>query len=162
MVALTDRGASCSKMVDRLIDALPEDHASGTFIGRALSPGGPCVIAVRGGELFDLTSEAATVAGAVDRRAWHGGEPLGPAENGLPAGWTLLAPVDLQCIKACGVTFAVSAIERVIEERARGDASRAAEIRAQLEDTVGAGIRTVVPGSAEAAALKAALLAAGM
>ena len=141
---------------------LPEDCASGTFVGRALSPDGPCVIAVRDGQLFDLTAQASTVAGAIDRRAFDGGERLGSVAHGLPLGWSLLAPVDLQCIKACGVTFAVSAIERVIEERARGDASRAAEIRAQLEERVGTGIRSVVPGSGEAAALKAALIDDGM
>ncbi|GIX20456.1 MAG: hypothetical protein KatS3mg120_2132 [Erythrobacter sp.] len=73
-----------------------------------------------------------------------------------------MPPIDLQAIKASGVTFAVSAIERVIEERARGDAARAAEIRAQLEDKIGAGIRAVAPGSAAAEQLKAALLAEGM
>jgi fumarylacetoacetate (FAA) hydrolase family protein len=143
-------------------DILPADFASGTFIGRAQSPEGPCVIVIRGGKLFDITGEAATVAGAIDRRAFDGGELLGPVEQGLPDGWSLLSPVDLQCIKACGVTFALSAIERVIEERARGDASRAAEIREALEVRVGSGIRTVVPGSAEASELKAALIEDGM
>ena len=149
-------------MAGKLIDILPPDFAAGTFIGRALSPAGPCVIAIRAGEVFDLTAEAATVSGAIDRRAFAGGLRLGSAEDGLPSGWTLLAPVDLQCIKACGVTFAVSAIERVIEEKARGDASRAAEIRASLEERIGAGIRAVVPGSPAAAELKAALIADGM
>jgi len=74
----------------------------------------------------------------------------------------LLSPVDLQVVKAAGVTFAVSAVERVIEERARGDADNAAEIRQALEATVGAGIRSVVPGSAEAERLKEALIDAGM
>lgn len=149
-------------MAGNLTDILPEDFASGQFLGRALSPDGPCVIAIRQGELFDLTEEVATVAGAVDRRAFGGGRRLGTVEEGLPSGWTLLSPADLQCIKACGVTFAVSAIERVIEEKARGDASRAAEIRASLEERVGAGIRAVVPGSPEAADLKAALIEDGM
>jgi len=149
-------------MAGDLIDILPADFSSGHFLGRALSPDGPCVIAIRGGELFDLTAAAATVAGAVDRRVFDGGRGLGHVGDGLPDGWRLLSPVDLQCIKACGVTFAVSAIERVIEEKARGDASRAAGIRASLEDRVGAGIRAVVPGSAEAAELKAALIADGM
>jgi fumarylacetoacetate (FAA) hydrolase family protein len=149
-------------MADSLLDVLPPDHASGTFIGRAQSTAGPCVILLRGGTLFDLTEEAATVAGAIDRRHFEGGRELGSVEQGLPAGWTLLSPVDLQCVKACGVTFAVSAIERVIEERARGDASKAAEIRGALEAKVGAGIRAVVPGSAEAAELKRALIDAGM
>ena len=149
-------------MAETLQDLLPPEHGSGLFIGRALSPAGPCVILVREGRVFDLTEDAATVAGAIDRRQFDGGRDLGPVEAGLPAGWTLLSPVDLQCVKACGVTFAVSAIERVIEERARGDASKAADIRAALEAKVGAGIRAVVPGSREAADLKQALIEEGM
>jgi fumarylacetoacetate (FAA) hydrolase family protein len=149
-------------MAGELLEILPPDHLAGTFLGRAQSPAGPHVIAIRQGELFDMTGTAASVSGAVDRRAFSGGQPLGPVEQGLPSGWRLLTPIDLQCIKACGVTFAVSAIERVIEERARGDASRAAEIRETLETAIGAGIRAVVPGSEEAAALKAALIAEGM
>lgn len=149
-------------MAGTLIDILPADHATGQFIGRALSPSGPCVIAIREGKVFDLTQEVATVSGAVARRQFSSGEPLGRVEDGLPDGWSLLTPIDLQAIKACGVTFAVSAIERVIEERARGDASRAAEIRAALEEKIGAGIRAVVPGSAEAMSLKDALIAEGM
>ncbi|HEX4970660.1 MAG TPA: fumarylacetoacetate hydrolase family protein, partial [Steroidobacteraceae bacterium] len=71
----------------------------------------------------------------------------------------MLAPCDLQCIKACGVTFAVSAVERVIEERARGDSAQAQAIRDALGQKVGADIRAVRPGSAEAARLKDALIA---
>jgi fumarylacetoacetate (FAA) hydrolase family protein len=149
-------------MADTLQDILPPDFASGQFLGRARSPAGPCVIAIRQGRLFDLTDEVASVAGAIDRRRFAGGRDLGPVEGGLPEGWGLLSPVDLQCVKACGVTFAVSAIERVIEERARGDAARAAAIRQGLEEKVGAGIRAVVPGSPEAAELKQALIAEGM
>ena len=147
---------------DSIAQLLPADHAAGQFLGRALAPEGPCVIAIREGQIYDLTGEVATVSGAIARKAFGGGRPLGPVQGGLPAGWTLLSPVDLQCIKAAGVTFALSAIERVIEERARGNASRAAEIRGQLEDKVGAGIRSVVPGTPEAAELKAALIDAGM
>jgi fumarylacetoacetate (FAA) hydrolase family protein len=149
-------------MAEALQTILPPDYVSGVFLGRAQSPEGPCVIAIRGGRLFDLTQQVASVAGAIDRRQFDGGRDLGPVEDGLPEGWRLLSPVDLQCIKACGVTFAVSAIERVIEERARGDAGKAAEIRQSLEDKVGAGIRAVVPGSAEAAELKQALIDEGM
>lgn len=149
-------------MAGTLTDILPADYATGQFIGRALSPAGPHVIAIRDGQVFDLTQEVATVSGAVARRQFSGGEPLGRVEDGLPEDWSLLTPIDLQAIKACGVTFAVSAIERVIEERARGDASRAAEIRAALEEKIGAGIRAVVPGSAEAMSLKDALIAEGM
>ena len=149
-------------MAESLQDVLPPDFASGTFIGRALSPAGPCVICVRHGRIFDLTDDVATVSGAIARKHFSGGRDLGPVEQGLPAGWSLLSPVDLQCVKACGVTFALSAIERVIEERARGDAGKAAEIRGALEAKVGAGIRAVVPGSPEAAELKQALIDAGM
>ena len=141
-----------------LTELLPADYANGTFLGRALSPDGPCVIAIRDGILFDLTHDVATTSGAIARRQFGGGQEIGPVADGLPEGWTLLAPTDLQCIKACGVTFALSAIERVIEERARGDASRATEIRKQIEDRVGTGIRSVVPGSPEAMQLKDVLI----
>ena len=145
-----------------LRDILPPDYASGNFLGRALSPDGPCVLSLREGTIFDLTDEAASSSGAVARRAFSGGRAIGPVEAGLPDGWSLLSPIDLQCVKACGVTFAVSAIERVIEERARGDSAQAAAIREALEDKVGQGIRAVVPGSKEAADLKAALIEEGM
>ena len=104
---------------------------------------------------------------------WDGeipaGEDLGPLEQ-LPIarafengkGLRLLAPFDLQCIKAAGVTFAVSAIERVIEERARGDKARAEALRADLRQRVGDDIRAVKPGSAAAQRLKAALIADGL
>lgn len=145
-----------------LTDILPGDHAKGHFIGRALSPEGPCVIAIKGGELFDLTGDAATVSGALERGMTSGGKRIGPVESGLPGGWALASPIDLQCIKAAGVTFALSAIERVIEERARGDAAAASQIRAGLEQSVGAGIRSVIPGSAAADHLKSALIVQGM
>lgn len=149
-------------MANRILESLPADYLRGHFIGRAQSPAGPCVITIDGGVLHDLTLVAATVSGALARRSLTGGTVIGPVADGLPEGWHLLAPIDLQSIKASGVTFAVSAIERVIEERARGDASEAAAIRAQLEDKVGAGIRAVVPGSDAAAQLKAVLIEAGM
>ncbi len=145
-----------------LIEILPGDYATGHFIGRALSPDGPCVIAIRDKELFDLTGEAATVSGALERGRTEGGKRIGPVENGLPDGWTLASPIDLQCIKAAGVTFALSAIERVIEERARGNAATASQIRNELEQSVGSGIRTVIPGSEAAHDLKSALIAQGM
>ncbi len=120
------------------------------------------MLAISNGALFDLTSEAATVSGALERGVTTGGTFIGPVESGLPEGWVLASPVDLQCIKAAGVTFALSAIERVIEERARGDAVTASQIRAELEQVVGAGIRSVVPGSVAADHLKSALIAQNM
>lgn len=145
-----------------LAACLPHDYADGVFIGRAEAADGPHVIVLGEGRIRDITVLASTVSGAIARRAFSGGIDLGAIEDGLPAGWRLLSPIDLQCVKASGVTFAVSAIERVIEERARGDAAVAAGIRNELEATIGAGIRAVVPGSAEAMALKAALIEAGM
>ena len=148
-------------MAGELTSILPADYKAGRFLGRAQSPEGPRIVAIREGRLFDLTQEVATSSGAIARRAFGGGEDLGEVEGGLPEGWSLLSPVDLQCIKAAGVTFALSAIERVIEERARGDAAKAAEIRKGLEEKVG-GIRNVVPGSEEAAKLKELLIAEDM
>lgn len=145
-----------------LAACLPHDYAHGLFIGRAEAPDGPHVIVLREGRIHDITTVVSTVSGAIARRMLSGGNDLGAVEDGLPAGWQLLSPIDLQCVKASGVTFAVSAIERVIEERARGDAAVAATIRDQLEAAIGAGIRSVVPGSAEAMALKQVLIAEGM
>jgi fumarylacetoacetate (FAA) hydrolase family protein len=150
---------------DSPIALLPADHAQALLVGRVLTDNGPSPVIVRGGTVYDVSAIAPTVADLIERddlatlagAALCGVEALGTAE-----GPRLLAPVDLQCIKACGVTFAVSAIERVIEERARGDAEKAATIRGDLEAKVGSGIRSVVPGSAEAANLKAALIDAGM
>ncbi|MGQ2928854.1 MAG: fumarylacetoacetate hydrolase family protein [Sphingopyxis sp.] len=146
---------------------LPSDWRAARLLGRVDFGAGPTPVLIDGGTLHDLTPSAATVSAAIARRQWlpEHGEPvceLDADAPALPDGATLLSPIDLQCIKAAGVTFAVSAIERVIEERARGDASQAASIRAGLEQHVGQGIRSVVPGSAEAAALKAALIAEGM
>lgn len=149
-------------MASVIESVLPADYSRGQFIGRAETPEGPSVIVVRDGRIFDITRQAASVSGAVARRAFDGGVDIGAVDDGLPEGWRLISPIDLQCIKASGVTFALSAIERVIEERARGDSARAAEIREQLEGKVGAGIRSVVPGSESAAQLKEALLEEGM
>ena len=141
--------------------ALPGDWREGSFIGRILRDEGPSPVLLVRGELFDMSRVAPTVSALADAGDFSGagGVSLG-AGDAIDA--TFLAPVDLQCVKACGVTFAVSAIERVIEERARGDWSVAAEIRARLETRVGGSIRSVVPGSGEAATLKRALIEDGL
>lgn len=144
-----------------LLDFLPSDWRKGMFLGRVQTAEGPSPILVRDGIAYDMSSVAPTVAQLADML------PL-PSNSGRRIGsldslsTPFLSPVDLQCVKACGVTFAVSALERVIEERARGDAAAASEIRARLEDRVGGSIRNVVPGTAEAAALKAALIEDGL
>ncbi len=141
---------------------LPEDWMEATLVGRIQSKAGPTPVLVRSGRLYDV-AQAATVADLLN--AWPQapeGRDLGPVNDFDFEIQPLLAPVDLQCVKAAGVTFAVSAVERVIEERARGDAARAESIRADLRDRVGADIRSVVPGSEAAARLKAALIADGL
>jgi fumarylacetoacetate (FAA) hydrolase family protein len=126
---------------------------------------------VKEGRVFDVSSTAPTVAQLIE--SWNGapaGKDLGDINDlGLDKAWNggkakakLLAPVDLQCVKAAGVTFAVSAIERVIEERAKGVPGKAQEIREQLAQRIGTDIRKVVPGSAEAMKLKEALIADGV
>lgn len=140
-----------------LLDALPADWREGRFLGRVLTAAGPSPILVDQGVVYDMSQVAPTVAQLVEMLPVdvRDGDVLGPLDAlTLP----LLSPVDLQCVKAAGVTFALSAIERVIEERARGDASAAAAIRGRLEERVGGSIRAVVPGSPEAAALKTALI----
>ncbi len=147
------------------IDMLPADHAQAILVGRVLREAGPSPVVLRGGDVVDVSASAPTVADLLERDdiADLAGETVcGVEDLNREGGPRLLAPVDLQCIKAAGVTFAVSAIERVIEERARGDSAAAAAIRGDLEARVGSGIRAVVPGSAEAASLKAALIDAGM
>jgi fumarylacetoacetate (FAA) hydrolase family protein len=144
---------------------LPVDHGDALLVGRVLGEAGPSPVVVRDGVVHDVSRAAPTVADLLERDdiGFVGGEAIcGVADLNTSDGPRLLAPVDLQCIKAAGVTFAVSAIERVIEERARGDSARAAEVRGDLEAKVGAGIRSVIPGSEEAARLKTALIEAGM
>jgi fumarylacetoacetate (FAA) hydrolase family protein len=126
---------------------------------------------VENGRVFDVSHFAPTVAQLLNK--WNcdmpAGEDMGALED-LPlsrafegdAQLRLLSPFDLQCVKASGVTFAVSAMERVIEERARGDAGRADALRSSLRERIGADIRAVKPGSEQAKRLKEALIADGL
>ncbi|MEO7656527.1 MAG: fumarylacetoacetate hydrolase family protein [Sphingomicrobium sp.] len=136
---------------------LPSDWRTGKFLGRVDLGEGPSPVLVEKGQLFDMSAVAPTVSllveeGKLDNRL---GSDLGPIEK---CRFELLAPIDFQCVKACGVTFAVSAVERVIEERARGDSASAASLRARLEERIGRSIRAVVPGSDEADRLKKVLI----
>jgi fumarylacetoacetate (FAA) hydrolase family protein len=137
---------------------LPADAADATLVGRLLLDEGPTPVLIRGGAVEDVSRAAPTVSDLIefDDPASVRGEFLFSVED-LPVS-RLLAPVDLQAVKAAGVTFAISAIERVIEERARGDYRLAASIRDKLEARIGGGIRSVVPGSEGAARLKDALI----
>lgn len=141
---------------------LPHDADRAILAGRAMLPEGPTPILVVAGQIHDMSRVVPTVSQLLERDSpgdVAGGRPLGGlADFAFP----LLSPFDLQCIKACGVTFAESAVERVIEERAGGDASRAQQLRDTLRDRIGADIRSVRPGSPEAAALKGALIEEGL
>jgi fumarylacetoacetate (FAA) hydrolase family protein len=146
---------------ETLTSHLPDDWREGRFVGRIETGEGPSPLLVAGGQAYDMSGVTPTVSALFERGDFDGkgGIPLGDPRNLRVA---LLSPVDLQCIKACGVTFATSAIERVIEERARGDAGVASGIRARLEERIGGSIRAVTPGSREAAALKQALIDDGL
>jgi fumarylacetoacetate (FAA) hydrolase family protein len=145
-------------------DILPEDGCAGTLIGRIQGPAGPSVVAVRTDGFFDLSQTAATVADLCNREnpAAVARAAKGPRLGSLgDLMGSLLAPVDLQPIKAAGVTFAVSLLERLIEEHAKGDPARAEQVRHELHTIIGADVGTIKPGSPEAEALKKTLMARG-
>ncbi|MFN4205099.1 MAG: fumarylacetoacetate hydrolase family protein [Agrobacterium albertimagni] len=151
---------------------LPEDSSQAVLVGRVWSKaaGGPCPVFVRNGTLYDLTGISPTVSGLFEL------EDLAErlvAEESLPALATLdqflsgeaghlLAPIDLQAVKAAGVTFADSMLERVIEEQAKGDAGRAQAIREKLAPVLGDSLRGLVAGSEQAAKVKALLQDMGL
>ncbi|MDK1385730.1 fumarylacetoacetate hydrolase family protein [Sinorhizobium sp. 8-89] len=146
---------------------LPEDAAQAVLVGRVWSKAvdGPCPVLLRDGRLLDLTTIAATVSflfeqdRLVDRlKSATGLADLGSLDDFLSGkAGELLAPIDLQAIKAAGVTFADSMLERVIEEQAKGDSSRAREIRERLAPVLGDSLRGLVAGSEQAAKVKALL-----
>jgi fumarylacetoacetate (FAA) hydrolase family protein len=148
-------------------DILPQDGCAGALVGRVAMDDGPHVAAARAGGLFDLSDLAPTMSDLLDLpdaaaavRA-HAGEPLMSLDEAL-ARRALLAPCDLGAIKAAGVTFADSLIERVIEERAKGDRAAAEALRAELGGLLGGSLTGLKPGSDAAMALKAALLQRGL
>ena len=153
----------------KLEASLPNDWRDAKLIGRVDLGEGPTPVLIEGGEVYDMSRVAPTVAMLVEDGAYDvkAGTSLGALEalglsGAADAPRRLLSPIDLQCVKASGVTFAISAIKRVIEERARGDSGAALAIREKLESVIGGSIRSVVPGSDEAMALKASLIEDGM
>ncbi|MFZ4806626.1 MAG: fumarylacetoacetate hydrolase family protein [Hyphomicrobiaceae bacterium] len=158
--------------------ALPADGTAGALAGRIWRPslGGPSVVAVRADGLYDITAAAPTMRDLAEsadpadlvRRA--PGEkvatldavlantPEATRDTGKP--W-LLAPNDLQAVKAAGVTFARSMIERVIEEQAKGAPEKAEAIRAEVQRQLGGDLRRLKPGSPQALELKKTLIAQG-
>lgn len=166
-----------TKLSDYMIPstALP---AEGLLVGRVWNPSvdGPCVVRRNGDELIDITSSFPTMRDlcetadpAAAARAAKG-ESLGslaaimantPPETRIPGKPWLLAPTDLQALKAAGVTFATSMLERVIEERARGNPAAAVEIRATIGTLIGDDLSKLKAGSPEAMQLKQVLMEKG-
>ena len=155
---------------------LPEDGTAGTLVGRVQTGTGPCVVAIRDEGVFDLTpivptlSELTNAADPVALARSAGAERIGDLAPILansahdrrdPGTPYFLAPVDLHAIKACGVTFVRSMLERVIEEQARGDAAKSEAIRQKITAIVGDDLRAIVPGSDKAMELKEHLIRQG-
>ena len=163
---------------------LPADGFTGILIGRAwlpaaaaAGPAGPSPVWLREDGVWDLGSIAPTTSLLFGRdRGWIANGTTGlrrvadteslfvntlarPRDPEVPH---LLAPIDLQPVKACGVTFMVSALERVIEERAGGDSARAEAVRAQIQQRIGSELSSIVPGSPAAAEAKAVLQQEGL
>ena len=167
-----------SALLTQVQAALPDDAARATLAGRVWRPdlGGPSVVAIRDGAVLDISESFPTMRDlcetpdpAAALRA-ASGEAIGsidallantPVEGRDPARPWLLAPLDLQAIKAAGVTFAISMLERVIEERARGDMNAAGAIRAEVTRLVGDDLSKLKPGSPEAMQLKETLIQQG-
>jgi fumarylacetoacetate (FAA) hydrolase family protein len=162
--------------------ALPQDHAQATLVGRAWVPGrvgGPSPVAIRTGQVFDLSHAVATCAEltnsadpvALVRGALPKARLLGGAAELLansahdrrdPGRPYFLSPVDLQAVRACGVTFIASMLERVIEEQAKGDPAQAEAVRRSIGEEIGGEVRSIKPGSPEAMKLKASLIRRGI
>ena len=160
--------------------ALPEDRSRAALIGRAWVPGplaGPSPVLIADGKAFDLTQVVATSAelvnsdspAALARGAVKSGRatPIGIVADMLansvadrrdPSRPYFLTPVDLQAIRACGVTFIASMLERVIEEQAKGDPAGADAIRNSLGEEIGGELRAIKPGSPGAMRLKDSLI----
>ncbi|PDT08330.1 MULTISPECIES: fumarylacetoacetate hydrolase family protein [unclassified Rhizobium] len=153
--------------------------SAGLFVGRIWSPeaAGPSIVTLREGMLVDITSrDAPTLSALLEKQDAAGfvraakGKAVGSLEDvagnsmGTPdkARPHLLAPADLQAVKACGVTFAQSMIERVIEEKAAGNPDRAAAIRERVSTLIGGSLTNLKAGSPEAAKVKQALIDEGM
>lgn len=162
-----------------LTDALPDDASHAVLIGRVWEPdvAGPTPVVIDGADVRRLTGRFPTISALLEHDdpvaavRETGGEVIGSLDEiyantaydarDVATPW-LLAPHDLQAVKAAGVTFAVSMIERVIEERARGDNAAAANLRAVIAERVGGDLRGVRPGSERAAELKEFFIAEGL
>jgi fumarylacetoacetate (FAA) hydrolase family protein len=151
-------------------DILPDDHFTGLLVGRLWIPSphpGPRPFVLRNGDLFDLSLLAPTLSDLFDLRdvaeqvRGYDGDMLCTLDQALDEN-QLLAPCDLQAIKASGVTFADSLIERVLEEKSHGDLAQAAILRDQLAAALGGSIAGLKPGTDNAKKAKALLIENGV
>ena len=164
-------------MSDSVHAVLPADAARASLVGRLFDPqcGGPCLVQLRGERLVDVTQAGPTMSALLehddparlaaqvpDARGWDAREVIERSLRPGTDGVRLLAPCDLQVVKACGVTFADSMIERVIEERAKGNPADAAALRTQLAASIGEALSSLRPGSPEAARTKEILIGEGL
>lgn len=151
--------------------------SAGLFLGRVWNPAvqGPSVVTIRNGKIVDITSREAPTTRDIcemddpaDYVRNADGTNLGELSeiaNNDPNDMDLihlLAPCDLQAVKACGVTFAASMVERVIEERAAGDPAAADAIRKRIGERIGASLSNIEPGGPDAEAAKTALIEEGL
>ena len=159
---------------------LPVDHERSMLIGRVHDPEehGPSVVVIRGDRVCDISTTSPTVSELLDRadlldavrtaterKSWPLSEVLAQTvDPDLDRDTVVhfLSPIDLQVIKAAGVTFAKSMIERVIEERAEGDSTKAEAIRQQIDSAIGGKISGLRPGSAESQQVKEILISEGL
>jgi fumarylacetoacetate (FAA) hydrolase family protein len=164
--------------------ALPDDHDRATLVGRAWVPGplaGPSPVLIAKGKVFDLSQVVPTCADLM-----NSDDPVALVRNGVESGRAsllgqvgdllansaadrrnpdrpyFLSPVDLQAVRACGVTFIASMLERVIEEQAKGDPAGAEAIRKNLIDEIGGELRAIKPGSPGAMRVKESLVKRNM
>lgn len=149
-----------------------------TLVTRVWRPGiGPALVRLDGETLYDITTrdlptmqalldtdDPAATARATAGTAFASLAELvaGSSETAGPDALRFLSPADLQAIKAAGVTFAESMVERVIEEQAAGDAERAEAIRRKVKDVIGDSLSGIAPGSDEAARVKSVLQREGL
>lgn len=160
-------------------DSLPYDVERAMLVGRVWVPAtGPAIVVLRQNELIDITcpqvSTMAALMALEDPIEWvknATGQSLGSVAAILANSMEdqqkaevpfLLSPVDLQAVKAAGVTFAASLIERVIEERTRGDAGRAEQVRAELQALVGGKLHELRPGSEQAMVVRRNMIEQGL
>lgn len=158
--------------------ALPADAGAALLVGRVNVQGtGPVLVQVTPGGVYDISGLAPTCSDLLelpdlaDALRSHAGPRMAATDEVLANSAHdardasrpyFLAPCDLQAIKAAGVTFVASMLERVIEEQARGDASKAESVRKAVVAVIGDNLAAVKPGSPEAAKLKEVLIAQGV